>query len=330
MKKIAVIGGDGIGPEVVSCAVRLIENLDVDLEFIPAEMGLECYRKTGSFIPDATMDALEQSDACLFGAVTTSLEEKKGPSILFLRKHFDLYANVRPVKRLHPSVGLVDLDVVIVRENTEGMYTGIEHADTDGVTLERRVSEKASRRIVRFALRLCKDEKRRRLTCVHKANAMRMSDGLFRRVFFEEASNSDIESREMLVDAAAAALVLRPKDLDCIVTLNLYGDILSDEAAALVGGLGFGPSGNIGDRYAIFEPSHGSAPDIAGTGTANPIAAILSGAMMLRYLGEYVQASRIEKVVRLGLSRGVKTIDVGGTYKTATFTDALIGMLDEV
>jgi isopropylmalate/isohomocitrate dehydrogenase-like protein len=330
LKKIAIIGGDGIGPEVVSSAVRLIESLDVKLEFIPAEMGLECYRKNGSFIPEATMEALEQSDACLFGAVTTALEERKGPSILFLRKHFDLYANVRPVKRLHPSIGLVDLDVVIVRENTEGMYTGIERADTDGVTLERRVTERASRRIVRFALGLCRNESRKRLTCVHKANAMRMSDGLFRRVFFEETKGSEIDLQEMLVDAAAAALVLRPKDLDCVVTLNLYGDILSDEAAALAGGLGFGPSGNIGDRYAIFEPSHGSAPDIAGTGMANPVAAMLSGAMMLRYLGESTQAARIEKVIRLGLAREVKTHDVGGTYKTAPYTEALIGLLDEV
>jgi len=330
LKKVAVIGGDGIGPEVIASAVRLLENLDVDLEFMPAEMGLECYRKTGHFIPEVTMQALEQSDTCLFGAVTTPLDRKQGPSILFLRKHFDLYANVRPVKRLHPSIGLADLDVVIVRENTEGMYTGIEHADSDGVTLERRVTERASRRIVRFALELCRREGRRRITCVHKANAMRMSDGLFRRVFFEEIEGTEIDLQEMLVDAAAAALVLRPKELDCVVTMNLYGDILSDEAAALVGGLGFGPSGNIGDRYAIFEPSHGSAPDIAGTGMANPVAAMLSAAMMLRYLGESVEAARIEKVIRLGLERGVRTADVGGKHKTVPYTEALIGLLEEV
>jgi isopropylmalate/isohomocitrate dehydrogenase-like protein len=330
LKKVAVIGGDGIGPEVISSAVRLLDNLNVDLELIPAKMGLECYNKTGHFIPEETMRALEQSDACLFGAVTTPLDRKHGPSILFLRKHFDLYANVRPVKRLHPSIGLVDLDMAIVRENTEGMYTGIEREDSDGVTLERRVTEKASRRIVRFAVELCLNEGRKRITCVHKANAMRISDGLFRRVFFEETEGTGLDAQEMLVDAAAAALVLKPRELDCVVTLNLYGDVLSDEAAALVGGLGFGPSGNIGDRYAIFEPSHGSAPDIAGTGIANPVAAMLSTAMMLRYLGERVEAGRIEKVIRLGLERGIRTQDVGGKHKTASYTEALIGLLEEV
>lgn len=330
LKKVVLIGGDGIGPEVVSAAVRILENLDVNLEFIEAQMGLECSRRTGHFIPKATMEALERSDACLFGAVTTPLDQKQRSCILYLRRHFDLYANLRPVKRLHPSVGLVDLDMVIVRENTEGMYTDVEHEDSDGVTLERRVSEKASRRIVRRAVDLCRSEGRKRITCVHKANALRKSDGLFRRIFFEEVEGQGLEVKEMLVDAAAAALVLKPKDFDCIVTLNLYGDIISDEAAALIGGLGFGPSGNVGDKYAIFEPSHGSAPDIAGRDIANPIAAMLSSAMMLQYLGEKEQAARIERAIRLGLERGIRTMDVGGDYRTTEYTEALIKLLKEI
>jgi isocitrate/isopropylmalate dehydrogenase len=159
---------------------------------------------------------------------------------------------------------------------------------------------------------------------------LQKSDGLFRRIFFEEVEGQGLEVKEMLVDAAAAALVLKPKDFDCIVTLNLYGDIISDEAAALIGGLGFGPSGNVGDKYAIFEPSHGSAPDIAGKDIANPIAAMLSSAMMLQYLGEKGQATRIERAIRLGLERGIRTMDVGGEYGTTEYTEALIKLLKEV
>lgn len=330
MKRVVTIGGDGIGPEVVSSTVRLLESMAVPIEFVPACAGLECSKRAGEFVPEATIEALEDSDACLFGAVTTPLDAAQRSSILLLRKHFDLYANLRPVKRLHPTIGLVDLDLVIVRENTEGMYTGIEQEDGEGVTLKRRVTEKASRRIVRFAIDYCTRQNRRKITCVHKANALRKSDGLFRKVFLKEMGVSNITSSEMLVDAAAAALVLRPSELDCIVTLNLYGDILSDEAAALVGGLGFGPSGNIGDEYAIFEPSHGSAPDIAGRGIANPIATMLSAGMMLDYLGMGAESRRIESVIRLALDRDIRTVDAGGRCGTGEFTDALIGLLDEV
>jgi isocitrate/isopropylmalate dehydrogenase len=306
MKKVCVIAGDGIGQEVVPQAVRTLEALNAPLRFTEAEMGLACHASTGSYLPETTLDCIRDSEATLFGAITSPPAGTPNYSspILALRKQFDLYANVRPVRRLRPDIGLVDLDCLIVRENTEGMYTG-----------------------TRKALDLCAMQGRKRITCVHKANVMRRSDGLFRRVFMEEAQGSGLDVDEMLVDAAAAALVTTPRRLDCIVTLNLYGDILSDEAAALIGGLGLAPSVNLGDRYAVFEPTHGSAPDIAGRGIANPIATMLSAAMMLRHLELPDSALRLEAAIGRTLEDGVRTPDLGGKATTASFTDAVIARL---
>ncbi len=328
MRKIVVIGGDGIGPEVISSASSVLESLGLDLELVTGEMGLACFERTGSYLPQATIDLLEESDACLFGAITSPCDADYRSPLLYLRRRFDLFANLRPVRRLHPSIGLLDLDVVIVRENTEGMYTGLEHEDELGVTTARRVSEAASRRIIRFAIDMCRRDRRRRITCAHKANVLTKSDGLFRKVFLEEMQGSGLEAKEMFVDAVAAALVLKPRELDCIVTLNLYGDILSDEAAALIGGLGFAPSANLGKDFGIFEPCHGSAPDIAGKGLANPIAAILSAAMMLRFLKEEESAARVEEAAKTALERGLRTPDIGGSYSTSRFTEKLIRILD--
>jgi isocitrate/isopropylmalate dehydrogenase len=248
--------------------------------------------------------------------------------ILRLRKHFDLYANVRPVTRMVPDLGIGDLNAVIVRENTEGMYTGIEHAEDGVVTLERRVSEKACRRLVRYAIGLCGREGIGRITCVHKSNVLRMSDGMFRRIFYEEADGSGLEAKDLLVDAAAAALIMKPEQFGCLVTLNLYGDILSDEAAAIVGGLGFAPSVNHGDRFDIYEPTHGSAPDIAGKGVANPTAAILSSSMMLKDLGFKQEAEMVIKAIRSVLGSGVRTPDAGGRATTGEFTQAVLACLE--
>jgi isopropylmalate/isohomocitrate dehydrogenase-like protein len=329
MKKVCVIAGDGIGQEVVPQAVRTLEALNAPLRFTEAEMGLACHASTGSYLPETTLDCIRDSEATLFGAITSPPAGTPNYSspILALRKQFDLYANVRPVRRLRPDIGLVDLDCLIVRENTEGMYTGRERDIEGGVLLERIVTENACRRLTRKALDLCAMQGRKRITCVHKANVMRRSDGLFRRVFMEEAQGSGLDVDEMLVDAAAAALVTTPRRLDCIVTLNLYGDILSDEAAALIGGLGLAPSVNLGDRYAVFEPTHGSAPDIAGRGIANPIATMLSAAMMLRHLELPDSALRLEAAIGRTLEDGVRTPDLGGKATTASFTDAVIARL---
>jgi methanogen homoisocitrate dehydrogenase len=329
MKRVTVIGGDGIGPEVIASAVSVLEAVDADLELVPAEMGLGSRQRTGSYLPPRTVDELKASDAALFGAITspTAPEPDYRSPLLYVRKNFDLYANIRPVKRLHPDIGLVDLDTVIVRENTEGMYTGVERDVEDGVMTERRVTRRACQRLVDKGIELCRGEGRKSITCVHKSNVLRRSDGLFREVFWERVRGSGLEGRELLVDAAAAALVLQPKRCECLVTLNLYGDILSDEAAALVGGLGFAPSVNLGDKFSLFEPTHGSAPDIAGKDLANPIAAILSAAMMLRYLGMALKAERMERAVTAALDQGIRTRDAGGDLGTREFTRRYLGVL---
>lgn len=328
MKKVVVIKGDGIGKEVIPQAVRLLNQVTDDLELIPAHMGLECNAIYGWYLPPATIALIEQSDAVLFGAITTPIADPEYRSpLLFLRREFDLYANVRPAKKLIPHLGIGDIDLTIVRENTEGMYTGVEREVEGGIILERKVTEKACRRIVRYAIDLCKKRGLERIHCVHKANVVRRSDGLFRRVFFEEVQGSGLEAREMLVDATAAALITKPHEFQCIVTLNLYGDILSDEAAALVGGLGFTPCGNIGDRYALFEPCHGSAPDIAGKGIANPTATILSATMMLRHLGMPLEAEKVEEALTGTYRAGIATLDAGGGHSTAAFTDEVISRL---
>jgi len=331
VKKVVVIKGDGIGKEVIPEAVRVIRSVTDDLEWIPAHMGLECNAIYGWYLPPKTMELIRASDAVLFGAITTPIADPNYRSpLLYLRRELDLFANVRPAKKLLPNIGIGDIDLVLVRENTEGMYTGIEREEGDAIILDRKVSEKACRRIVRYAIDLCGRRHLNRIHCVHKANVIRRSDGLFRRVFFEEVEGTGLDAREMLVDAAAAALITKPKEFQCIVTLNLYGDILSDEAAALVGGLGFTPCGNIGVDHAVFEPCHGSAPDIAGRGCANPTATILSGTMMLRHLGMCEEARLIDEAVKLTYQDGIATLDAKGTYSTKAFTDEVLMRIERL
>lgn len=325
---IAVLPGDGIGPEVIGAALEVLSKVAPDLETVHGDVGLECYSRRGEYLPDDTLDLVKQSDAVLFGAITTPLKAEGYRSpILRIRKEFDLYANLRPVKNPAPGIGLVDMDVVIVRENTEGMYTGDETVDAEGVDLRRRVSRSASERICRFARDLCENQGRGRVTCVHKANVLRKSDGLFRDVFYEVMEGSSVDARDMIVDAAAAALVTSPQEFDVMVTLNLYGDILSDEAAALAGGLGIAPSANLGDRHALFEPVHGSAPDIAGKGVANPTAAFLTTAMLLEHIGRPEDAFRVRNAVTAALSAGHRTRDLGGRSGTTDFTRQVLSRL---
>lgn len=331
MKKIAVLPGDGIGPEVIGSALTVLDAVTHDLEFLHGEIGLECHSRTGEYLPRETLDIIDESDAVLFGAITTPLGDPNYRSpILQLRKQLDLYANVRPLRKVHPSLGLVDLDAIIVRENTEGMYTQIERQDPEGVTLERRVSIRGSRRIVRFARELAEKNCRKRITCVHKANALRRSDGLFREIFFEEMMGSNLEVKELLVDAAAAAMIDRYKEIDVIVTLNLYGDILSDEGSALTGGLGLSPSANMNAEFGLFEPVHGSAPDIAGRGVANPTAAILSAAMMLDFLEMSTEAETIRLAVHDAIDKGARTRDMKGDHSTQQFTDVVASLCHPV
>ncbi len=323
MTRVAVMGGDGIGPEVVGATMRILEQMDLDLEFVKAHMGLECFKRTGEYLPPETLRTLEGSKAVLFGAITSPVTPDpcyRSP-LLQLRKHFDLYANIRPCIAMLPELSVVDLNTVIVRENTEGMYTGREREEDGSVILERVVSERGCRRIVEKAVKVARVMGFNKITCVHKANVLRKSDGLFRRVFYEAMEGTGLQAEDMIVDAVAAALISKPKHFQCIVTLNLYGDILSDEAAALTGGLGMAPSANIGDRFGLFEPVHGSAPDIAGQGVANPSATILSAVLMLEFLKKMDAASRLQSALVQTLTEGDRTRDLGGKLGTVQFAD---------
>lgn len=317
MYKLALIPGDGIGPEVIQALLHILEALDVGFDYTFAKAGEDCFKNTGTTIPEETITIAKNADATLFGAVTTVPGRKS--AIITLRKELDLYANLRPIKS-YPGVNSIfnDLDIVIVRENSEGLYSGIEEYTSEGATATRVVTRSASERICRFAFNYARYNGRKRVTGIHKANVLKKTDGIFREAFFEVADDfPEIESNEKYVDAAAMFLLMKPHDFDVIVTTNLFGDILSDEGAGLVGGLGVAPSANIGDETALFEPVHGSAPDIAGTGISNPSAMILSGVMMLNYFNEHEEAEKLESALLKVLSEGkVLTPDLGGSSKT--------------
>ncbi|MGQ9692310.1 MAG: homoisocitrate dehydrogenase [Thermaceae bacterium] len=324
--RICLIEGDGIGHEVIPAARKVLEATGLPLEFLEAEAGWETFGKKGVSVPEETVEKAMASDAILFGAATSPTRKVPGffGAIRYLRRRLDLYANVRPVKSRPIPQSRPGIDLVIVRENTEGLYVGQERRYQDVAIADAVISKQASERIGRFALRLA--QKRRKLLHVaHKANVLPLTQGLFLETVREVAQTSpEVNVKEIIVDNCALQLVMRPEQFDVIVTTNLLGDILSDLAAGLVGGLGLAPSGNIGDRYALFEPVHGSAPDIAGKGIANPTAAILSAAMMLEHLGEREAAMRIEAAVDRVLAQGPHTPDLGGTATTQTFTQAVI------
>jgi len=321
--RIAWIKGDGIGPEISEASLGVIQAVEkaygVSFEVSFYEAGDECLRKRGTPLPEETVEGIERADASIKGPVG----ETAADVIVRLRQMLDLYANIRPVKS-YPgvrSIGTVDL--VIVRENTEDLYKGYEFEVGDSVVALRIISERASRRIARVAGEIALARKRH-VTIVHKANVLRKSCGLFLRVAREELSRYGVAVRDMLVDAASMALIRDPSSFDVILTTNMFGDILSDEAAQVAGSIGLAPSGNIGDGMAIFEPVHGAAPDIAGKGVANPYAMILSISMMLEWLGRrkrdqrLVEASQaVERAVVDAITRGCRTPDIGGSVSTS-------------
>jgi len=327
--KLAVIPGPGIGAEVVPEAVRLLESTDLTFDCRYFEIGYAVFKKTGTPVPNDVLAGIRKTQACLFGATTTPVGVPGYKSaIITLRRALGLYANVRPAKSYPIAKSMKDVDLVIVRENTEGMYSGMEFELPDSAYTLRVITRKATERITRFAFDLAM-KRRKKVTVVTKANVLRMSDGLFLEVARKVAEDyPDVEVEEAFVDVTAMRLILKPHIFDVIVTSNLFGDILSDESAGLVGGLGLAPSANIGADYALFEPVHGSAPRLAGRGIANPMAAILASKMMLDYLGETGWAERIEKAVVTVLEEGkVLTPDLGGTSTTQQVTDAIIKTL---
>lgn len=330
MPKICIIPGDGIGQQVIPAAQSVLEALDLHLEFVPALAGFEHFRKTGSAIPDRTLETVQACAATLFGATSSPMTRVEGylSPILALRKTLDLYANLRPVQSLPGKFSRPDLDLLIVRENTEGLYAGRERVQGDDTAIaERVITRRASERIARIAF--ARAQTRRKLvTIVHKANVLKLTDGLFRETCLKVAREfPDVTAQEMLVDAMAMRLIQHPQNFDVIVTTNLFGDILSDEASALIGGLGVAPSANIGASNAVFEPVHGSAPDIVGKGIANPLGAILSSAMLLDYLNLSKAAERVRRAVNQALARNILTPDLGGTATTDVMTRAVIDQL---
>ena len=326
MYDIAIISGDGIGKEVMESAEFLLDKLDLNFNFKYGEAGFECFNKNGTTLPEETVKIAKSCDATLFGA-STSTPGQPSP-IINLRKKLNAYANLRPIKSYKGVNSIKDnVDFIIVRENTEGLYSQIEYGDDSQVIAERVITRKASEKISDIAFKLAKRRnKQKKVTCVHKSNVLKKTDGVFKESFYNIAKNyPTIKTEDFYVDVTAMYLITNPQNFDVIVSTNLFGDILSDESAGLVGGLGLAPSGNIGDENALFEPVHGSAPDIAGKGIANPCSMILSTAMMLDYIGEKETALQINKAVEDVVAKGkVLTPDLGGKSKTIEMTEAII------
>ncbi|WP_265108260.1 isocitrate/isopropylmalate dehydrogenase family protein [Halosolutus halophilus] len=323
--EIAVIPGDGIGQEVTPAAVEVLESLDVDFEFVEAEAGDAVKAETGEALPQETYDLAASADATLFGAAG----ETAADVILPLREAVDSFVNVRPAKA-YPGIDAVrpETDLVFLRENTEGVYAGHEDRLTEDVaTLTRVTTQSASRRLAEFACDYVEDSEHDGFTIAHKANVMRETDGLFRDTVAEVAEERGVETDEVLMDAFATHVCLDPAQFDVVVCPNLAGDVLSDLAAGLVGGLGLLPSANVGPDRALFEPVHGTAPDIAGDEVANPAAKIISAAMMLDYLGHEAESEAVQAAVETTLAEGPWTPDLGGDASTSDVTNAIIDRL---
>lgn len=329
--RICLLPGDGIGPEVIDCAEQVLRALPLDLEFVRAEIGFSAYEQLGTPFPDSTLQEIRRSSAALFGAVTTppSISNYFSP-VVRMRQSLELYANIRPCHSIPHPASRPNIDLVILRENTEGLYSGIERLEENGdrAITERIITRKGSERIIRKAFELATQTNRKSVHLVHKANILRQTCGLFRSVALEIAKDyPDIIMHEMLVDTCAMELVRAPDQFEMIVTTNLFGDILSDEACMFVGGLGVAASGNIGIDSAVFEPVHGSAPTLVGTGKANPIATFRAAVMMLDYLNENMSAALLRRSVQGCISNYESTPDLGGSLTTSQVTEKVIQRL---
>ncbi len=334
--KIGVIEGDGIGPEVISAALKLLQVIDRNFELVRINAGYSYFKKTGKLIEDGALDTIKTLDAVIKGPLTTLPGPGTYRSInVILRQELRLYANVRPFKSFK-NVSLKDLNFVIIRENTEGLYSGVEGRFRDVALSTKVVTRAGCEEVVEFSFKYAIAEGLRSVTAVHKANILKVSDGLFRDVFFEISRKySSINANEVYVDAAAYYMIKEPQRFEIIVTLNLYGDILSDLAAGLVGSLGLCGSAQVGDEVAVFEPVHGSAPDIAGRGVANPIGAVTALSLMLKYLGSkycdnYLlnKAREIDGAVRKVVEEDKElTPDLGGSSTTNKVVNAILRTL---
>ncbi|HEX5083386.1 MAG TPA: isocitrate dehydrogenase (NAD(+)) [Blastocatellia bacterium] len=332
--KITLIPGDGIGSEITGAVVRIIEAAGVEIEWESFIAGAEALSRYGDPLPEPVLESIRQTRVALKGPLTTPVGSGFSSVNVRLRKTLDLYANLRPVRNLP---GLVtpfgDLDLVVVRENTEDLYSGLEHVVVPGVVESLKIiTEKASTRIARFAFEYARRENRKKVTAIHKANIMKLSDGLFLECFRKVAAEyPEIAADDKIVDNACMQLVMRPQQFDVLLLENLYGDIISDLAAGLVGGLGVVPGANIGELGSVFEAVHGSAPDIAGKNIANPTALLQSAIMMLRHLNEREAADLIERAMIHTLAvKKARTRDLGGTASTTEYTEAVVASIREL
>jgi len=332
--KITLIPGDGIGSEITGAVVRIIEATGVEIEWESFIAGAEALSRYGDPLPEPVLESIRRTRVALKGPLTTPVGTGFTSVNVRLRKTLDLYANLRPVRNLP---GLVtpfgDLDLVVVRENTEDLYSGIEHVVVPGVVESLKIiTEKASTRIARFAFDYARRENRKKVTAIHKANIMKLSDGLFLDCFRKVAAEyPEIAADDKIVDNACMQLVMRPQQFDVLLLENLYGDIISDLAAGLVGGIGVVPGANIGELGAVFEAVHGSAPDIAGKNIANPTALLQTAVMMLRHLGERAAADLIERaMIHTLANKQVRTRDLGGRASTTEYTEAIVASMKEI
>ena len=334
--QIVLIPGDGIGPEVAAATIRVLEAAEAPLAWVEHHAGVAALETLGEVLPEGTLDAVREHGLALKGPCTTPVGKGFTSVNVQLRKRLDLYAAVRPVRNL-PGIKTryQDVDLVVIRENTEGLYSGIENEITKGVVTSLKVAtEAASRRIAHWAFQYARDRGRKKVTVMHKANIMKLTDGMYircAREIREEEGFTDIEYEEVIIDAGCMKLVQDPTQFDILLLENLYGDVLSDLCAGFVGGLGVIPGANIGDQYAVFEAVHGSAPDIAGKGVANPLALIMSAVMLLNHIADTrgdeacrAPAMRIREAYNRALADGQKTGDLGGTLDTEGFASALI------
>ncbi len=333
-KMITVFKGDGIGPEITDCVLEILESAGAGLDYEIYNVGEAEWKRNGALIPDEAYASFERNRVLLKSPITTPIGHGFRSLNVTLRNKYDLYANIRPAKsNIAVKTPFSDVDMVIFRENTEDLYVGVEEKiDEDTVHAKKIITRKASTRIIRDAFEYAKNHGRKKVTCVHKANILKMSDGLFLDVFEQIAKEyPEIEHNDKIIDNTCMQMVMNPNQFDVIVTPNLYGDLLSDLASGLIGGLGLLPSSNLGTDYAMFEAVHGSAPDIAGKHIANPTALLWSACMMLEYLGQKECAGKIRRAVDEVLADGTcLTPDLHGTATTEEYRDAIIRKIREM
>ena len=324
--RITLFEGDGIGPEITKELKRVFEALGLDIEYDEFLLGQRAYEKYGVLIPEEAIETIKRNKIAIKAPITTPIGTGFRSVNVQLRSLFDLYVNFRPAKSIKGiNTKYSDIDIITFRENTEDLYVGDEYEIEDGYVAKKIITRKASERIIRYAFEYAKNNNRKKVTCVHKANILKKSDGLFLSIFNEiKKEYPNIIANDIIIDNCCMQLVTSPNQFDCIVTPNLYGDILSDLISGLIGGLGLTPAANIGKDVAIFEAVHGSAPDIAGKGIANPTALLLSGALCLDYTGEKEKANQLRRAIETTILEGKKTRDVGGDLSTVEYVENII------